>query len=385
MFWPGFPFANDSGNGQTKNMSAQLVQRLCDRQAILGNRLARALIDPALCEETPPAEPTLTFTADPSDINEGESSTLEWSTNATSCTASLGWSGAKATSGDETVSPDETTTYTLSCSGPGGSVSESVTVTVGEGPLPTPNVSLDADPTSVAPNGTSTLTWDSSNATSCTASDGWSGSKSLDGSEQVIVSATTTYTILCGNGVSTSTDSVTVDFVPAPVVTPSVDHLLISEVSYDVDTAHGTAGSPDDNEWIELYNPTGSTVDLSNWWIADASNEDKFPNGTTIAAGGFLVITSASTTSGFWGDTPMVSIERSLGNGLGNAGDALSLLDANGATTTVDALSWGSNTSVFTLPDVEDGHSLVRLNLNADTDTAADWSDDATPAPGNVN
>jgi hypothetical protein len=47
---------------------------------------------------------------------------LEWNaSNATSCTATGGWSGAKATSGSQTVSALKAdTTYTLSCSGPDG-------------------------------------------------------------------------------------------------------------------------------------------------------------------------------------------------------------------------------------------------------------------------
>ncbi len=444
-------------------LTGQVVKRLCDRQSILGSRLARALIDPALCAEIPsPAKPTLTFTADPTSITQGGSSMLTWgSTNATSCTASGGWSGSKALSGSQSVSPNATTTYTLTCTGAGGSVTESASVNVTT-PTPVPTITFTADPASILPNGTSTLawstsnvtfcvasdawsgtkatsgtqdvtpsatstytlscggesgtttasvtvnvgahplptviltasptsvtpgegsatstlTWSSSNASACEASSGWSGVRGLSGTEIVQPGATTTYTLLCGNGTASTTENVTVDFVPAP--TPSVDHLLISEVHYDPDVAHGA----DANEWIEFYNPTDSIIDLSNWWIADAGGNDKFPDGTTIAAGGFLVLTSASTTSGLWDNTPMISIEGLLGNGLGNTGDVLSLLNANGATTTVDALSWGSNVSIFTLPDVDDGHSLVRLNLNADTDTAADWSDDATPAPGQAN
>src|SRR3989344_2193401 len=80
MFWPGFPFANNSGNGQTKNLTAQLVQRLCARQNMLGNRLPRYLIDPLLCDQTPPPPPTptLTITADPMSVVVNATSTLSW-------------------------------------------------------------------------------------------------------------------------------------------------------------------------------------------------------------------------------------------------------------------------------------------------------------------
>ena len=68
--------------------------------------------------------PTATISASPTSIVSGQSSTLTWSsTNATSCTASNGWSGAKATSGTQSVSPTVTTTYSITCTGAGGTSS----------------------------------------------------------------------------------------------------------------------------------------------------------------------------------------------------------------------------------------------------------------------
>ena len=80
--------------------------------------------------QTTPA-PTVTFTANPTSITSGNSTTLTWSsTNASSCTASGGWSGGKNTSGSQSVSPTSNATYTLTCTGTGGSANKSVTVTV---------------------------------------------------------------------------------------------------------------------------------------------------------------------------------------------------------------------------------------------------------------
>jgi len=80
---------------------------------------------------TPPA-PTVTLTVNPTTVSSGSAATLSWSTlNATQCTASGGWSGAKATSGSQsTGSLVANNSYTLTCSGAGGSASRSVTVTV---------------------------------------------------------------------------------------------------------------------------------------------------------------------------------------------------------------------------------------------------------------
>ncbi|MBV8784999.1 MAG: hypothetical protein JOZ67_12490 [Gammaproteobacteria bacterium] len=76
--------------------------------------------------------PTLTFTANPTDIASGGVVTLTWSTtNVSSCTASDGWSGTQPTSGS-VPSPAivADTTFTLSCTGPGGTIKKSVTVTL---------------------------------------------------------------------------------------------------------------------------------------------------------------------------------------------------------------------------------------------------------------
>lgn len=78
---------------------------------------------------TPPA-PTVTLTADPTAVNSGATTTLTWtSTDAASCVASGSWSGAKPTSGTQSTAPlTVASTFTLTCSGAGGSTSKSVTV-----------------------------------------------------------------------------------------------------------------------------------------------------------------------------------------------------------------------------------------------------------------
>jgi len=73
--------------------------------------------------------------------------TLTWtSNNVTSCQASGDWSGSKPTSGTETISGIlSQKTYTITCSGPGGTVSDNVVVYVSS---PSFSVSLSANPSS---------------------------------------------------------------------------------------------------------------------------------------------------------------------------------------------------------------------------------------------
>lgn len=74
--------------------------------------------------------PTVDVTADPTTVESGGTTTITWSTtDATSCIASDAWSGDKATSGSEVIpSLDATSTFTLTCDGPGGSTADSVIV-----------------------------------------------------------------------------------------------------------------------------------------------------------------------------------------------------------------------------------------------------------------
>ena len=76
--------------------------------------------------------PSIFLTASPGSVSSGGTARLIWSaTNASSCMASGGWSGSQAASGSTaTGSLSGTTTYTLSCTGPGGSASRSATVRV---------------------------------------------------------------------------------------------------------------------------------------------------------------------------------------------------------------------------------------------------------------
>ncbi len=78
---------------------------------------------------------------------------------------------------------------------------------------------MSASPSTVASGGSSTLTWVSNNATACTASGGWSGSKAISGSQSSgALTASTTYTLTCtGSRCGSATQSATVSVTaPAP-------------------------------------------------------------------------------------------------------------------------------------------------------------------------
>ncbi len=94
---------------------------------------------PAPIAAPPPAKPSInSFTAEPSTIQKGQSSTLRWSiSNATDMTIDQGV-GAVQSNGSRQVFPSATTTYSLVANGPGGSDTRSVTVEVTSPPPPPP-------------------------------------------------------------------------------------------------------------------------------------------------------------------------------------------------------------------------------------------------------
>jgi peptidoglycan-associated lipoprotein len=85
-----------------------------------------------------PAAKVLSFTAEPSTIMRGESSTLKWNVeNATSVSIEPGI-GTVPASGSRQVFPGNNTTYTLNAMGAGGNDSSTATVTVTAPPPPPP-------------------------------------------------------------------------------------------------------------------------------------------------------------------------------------------------------------------------------------------------------
>src|SRR6516162_9603989 len=77
------------------------------------------------------AAPTVTLSAFPTSIPNGQSSTLHWrSADATACSGTGKAFSPSGASGSIVVSPGVTTTYGVTCTGAGGSASQSVEVAV---------------------------------------------------------------------------------------------------------------------------------------------------------------------------------------------------------------------------------------------------------------
>ncbi|MCK4365917.1 MAG: lamin tail domain-containing protein, partial [Thermoplasmatales archaeon] len=152
------------------------------------------------------------------------------------------------------------------------------------------------------------------------------------------------------------------------------------------------------NEWIELYNPTNQSINVSDWTITDNSAEDFLEgnfdhgNGTTIIPpNGYAIITDHGTkiyeTLSIPNNTIRLYVDDSgIGNGLGNNGDKLIIKNNTGET--IDAVEWIINyTDVPGMPadPVEESYSLSRYQ-NIDTnDSSRDFYEGVNPTPGGEN
>jgi Fibronectin type III domain len=159
--------------------------------------------------------PAVLISAAPSSVTSGTSTTLTWSaTNATACTASGAWSGSKAVSGSQgTAALSADASYQLTCTGAGGSATHTATVSVTHA---IPTVNLAASPGTVQTGAKTTLTWSSTNATSCTASGGWLGSRATSGSSTTgALNTTTIYALACTGAEGTANKTATVTVTAA--------------------------------------------------------------------------------------------------------------------------------------------------------------------------
>jgi hypothetical protein len=143
------------------------------------------------------------------------------------------------------------------------------------------------------------------------------------------------------------------------------------------------------DEWVEIYNPTNRPISLKDWSLTDNSGNITIihPN-KSIPAGGFAILAKDASTFKYWSipsSALKVELGQLIGDGLDNGGDHLILKDNQG--NEVDRMSWGSDTSGFTPPAtnpiVSLGDSTERLAPGFDTNAVTDWHDQHPPTPGN--
>lgn len=128
-----------------------------------------------------------------------------------------------------------------------------------------PTVSITANPASLVLGTTSTLTWSSTDATACTASGNWTGSRATSGTVSVTpaTTGTATYTLSCtgSGGTADAAATVTVS-APPPTVTASAAPTTIilgdtSTISWSTTNASSCTAS---GAWTGARATTGNQV-----------------------------------------------------------------------------------------------------------------------------
>jgi hypothetical protein len=169
-------------------------------------------------------------------------------------------------------------------------------------------------------------------------------------------------------------------YVMAILVMPGLcmaaDNVVISEVLYDPLVTE-TGG-----EAVELYNPTGSAVDISGYVIKTESSaaDATVPAGTVLEAGAYYLIAdtgwSSSKDDASW---PEADHEEAITMSNTDAGVALAMPDG----TIVDAVGWGSAAGIGSglyegtpADPVSPGSSLLRTDPSVDTgDNSIDFTE----------
>ena len=157
--------------------------------------------------------------------------------------------------------------------------------------------------------------------------------------------------------------------VTAPPSTAAATDVVINELMYHA------LSDLDGDDYLELYNRGTTPVDVSGWTFSGVTLT--LPAGTTIAAGGFLVVAKDATQfRATYGFTPAAV----YGGNLANSGETVAVKDAAG--TTIDTVSF---LDVDPWPSTTDGlgPSLELVDASLNNDDSLNWAA-ATNAAGHT-
>lgn len=125
--------------------------------------------------------------------------------------------------------------------------------------------------------------------------------------------------------------------------------IFINEIMVNPSGVNDGANMPNTAEWIEFYNSSASPVNIGCWFFTDGDFAVTFPAGTTIPAGGYYTVASASG-SGLspnlnWATCGCTSGPTSEVGIFTNSAEQVILYNSSG--TIMDAIIW----STGQLPD----------------------------------
>jgi len=159
----------------------------------------------------------------------------------------------------------------------------------------------------------------------------------------------------------------------------STFEVLINEINYKYTEEFLALNA---NDWVELYNNSPLSYDLSGWSIVDSDSTYVIPTGTIIAAGEYLVF--AKDTTLFKAAHPDVNVVGPTGLGFGSTGDMIALLDQSGCP--IDGLNYGVG-GAWPSTSAGQGPTLSLLLPTLDNAEGMNWSASGNygGTPGSLN
>lgn len=189
---------------------------------------------------------------------------------------------------------------------------------------------------------------------------------------------------------------------------PVTSQIFINEIMINPSGPNDGSNMPNTAEWIEFYNGSGSSVDISCWFFTDGDFAVTFPSGTSISAGGYYTVASTAgsglTPNLNWATCGCTSGPASEVGIFTNGAEQVILYNSSG--TIIDAIIWstgqlpdGMTTSVVgscgsrtvSFPTSASG-AYESIGSNSDgqskeraTDGSATWQNTSTPTFGSPN
>ena len=171
------------------------------------------------------------------------------------------------------------------------------------------------------------------------------------------------FSVTCGGG--GDDDDATGDDDDATGTSVQPGDVVITEIMNNPD------GSDTDKEWFEVFNTTGSSIDLDGWVISDLDGESHTIGGTVVVSASGYAVIGANTTSSANAGAP---VDYGYGGSfvLANTGDEIVLTEPGGVVVDEviydDALGW---------PDAAAQSKSLDPGVisSFDNDTASNWCD----------
>ncbi len=241
------------------------------------------------------------FTATPSTISAGQSSSLQWAvTGATSVAINPGV-GTVDSTGTFSVSPSENTTYILTATSGASTVTSTATILIA--PTGTPAItSFSAVPGVITKGQSTELRWNVSGATSVSIDQGIGAVDALSGTAEVSPTTHTTY-ILTATGTAGSTTA-SVIVIVTPPSTISVSSFTSSPVTI-------RAGEQSTLQWnvigatsVSIDHDVGDSLPLQGTATVTPTVETTY---TLTATGSSNTVTASVKVSVIAAGTPVIS------------------------------------------------------------------------------